>query len=383
MLRRRNHLYQRSVAVSAKGHNMKWAPPEKKKIRVLGVITKCLLLPVIFLILLIHRMALLADIILFPRLKTLKVNKPLFIVGLPRSGTTTVHRMMASHTEQFTSLPLWELLFAPALCQKYLFWGAYKVDAALGGPFERILGWAQDRLASSFDDIHPTRLTDPEEDYLGLLAFDGCFLRFLAFPYAKTTWAIGDFSALPAPQRQKLLTAYQDLVKRHLAFRGEDLRLLSKNPSFTTWVPDLADAFPDAEFIGTNRDLAKVLPSQLSSIDGGLRLFGYTSKDPWIIDQFSGLLTDYQERLAAFQNSLDSRYADVDFQLLVRSPEKIIEDIYQQFHIPQRNEEDASRLDKLFLASRSYKSKHAYSLDEFGLQASDIGRGSAGIPSNG
>ncbi|MEE2945011.1 MAG: sulfotransferase [Pseudomonadota bacterium] len=360
-----------------------WVPPEQKKIRVLGIVTKCLLLPVIVMILIIHRLAFSIDVILFPRLKHVEVSKPLFIVGLPRSGTTTVHRMMASHSEQFTSMPLWELIFAPALCQKYLFSGASKIDAALGGPVQKILNWAQDRLISSFDDIHPTRLTDPEEDYLGLLPFDGCFLRFLVFPYAKNTWAIGDFSSLPLAKKQRLLTAYRGLVKRHLAFRGEEFRLLSKNPSFTTWVSDLAEEFPDAEFIGTHRDLAKVVPSQLSSIDGGLRFFGCTAKDPWIIAQFSELLTDYQERLTAYKHDLGLRYADVDFQLLVSSPEKVIEDIYQQLQIPPRNEEDATHLRQLLLASRSYKSKHAYSLNEFGLQPTDLGRGSATCPSKG
>lgn len=362
---------------------MMWRPPERKKIRVLGVITKCFLLPVILMILLIHRMALILDVILFPHLKNVEINKPLFIVGLPRSGTTTVHRMMASHSEQFTSMPLWELIFAPALCQKYLFWGGYKIDAAMGGPIWKLLGWLQDRLISSFDDIHPTRLTDPEEDYLGLLPFDGCFLRFLMFPYAKSTWAIGDFSSLPTAKKQRLLTAYRSIVKRHLAFRGDELRLLSKNPSFTTWVSDLADEFPDAEFIGTHRDLARVVPSQLSSINGGLQLFGHTSKDPWIIGQFSGLLTDYSERLTAYRNSLGTRYADVDFQVLVSSPERVIEDIYQKFQIPPRNENDSVVLRRLLKASRSYKSKHAYSLNEFGLQSNDVGRGSTTLPAKG
>lgn len=362
---------------------MVWTQPERKKIRVAGLITKCLLLPVIVMILLIHRMALIVDVILFPHLKNVEINKPLFIVGLPRSGTTTVHRLMASHSEQFTSMPLWELIFAPALCQKYLCWAGYKIDAALGGPIWKLFGWLQDHLISSFDDIHPTRLTDPEEDYLGLLPFDGCFLRFLMFPYAKSTWAIGDFSSLPSARRQRLLTTYRSIVKRHLAFRGEELRLLSKNPSFTTWVCDLADEFPDADFIGTHRDLASVVPSQLSSINGGLQLFGHTSKDPWVIRQFSGLLIDYKERLAAYQDSLGTRYADVDFDVLVSSPESVIEDIYKKFHIPPRNENDSVVFDRLLMAARSYKSKHAYSLYEFGLQSDDVGRGSTTLPSKG
>ena len=82
---------------------------------------------------------------------------------------------MASHTELYTSMPLWELLFAPALCQKYVIWGLYRADAAIGGPAIKTINWVQAKLAAKLDDIHPTGLTDPEEDYLGLFPFDGCF----------------------------------------------------------------------------------------------------------------------------------------------------------------------------------------------------------------
>jgi len=133
-------------------------------------------------------------------------------------------------------------------------------DAAIGGPLHKAVNWIQVKLVAIMDNIHPTSLTDPEEDYLGLLPFDGCFLRVLIFPFAKSTWALGDFSSLPVSKRQKLTTAYRGLVQRHLKFRGEDKRLLSKNPSFTKWVNDLAKTFPDAGFVGMYRDLEEDVP---------------------------------------------------------------------------------------------------------------------------
>ena len=360
---------------------MLWTPPKRKQNRLYGILTKCLFLAVFIPAMLIHRIALAIDNVIFPQLQAIEMSKPLFIVGLPRSGTTTIHRMMSSHSKQFTTMPLWELIFAPALCQKYLIWGAYKADTFMGSPVWKLLGWIQDRLAASFDDIHPTRLTDPEEDYLGLCAFDGCFLRFLLFPYQKSTWALGDFSSLPAHERQRLLSAYQNLVKRHLAFRGADLRFLSKNPSFTTWVSDLAVAFPDAAFIGTYRNLAQVIPSQLSAIDGGLKLFGHSAKDPWIVGQFSRLLSEYEKRIAAHQTDADKSFIGVDFEALVNAPESVIEDIYRRLSIPPRNAQDTAQLEQLILAARGYKSKHKYSPKEFGLQENDLGQELANLSS--
>ena len=96
---------------------------------------------------------------------------------LPRSGETMTHRLIASHSELYTLVSLWEVLFAPALCQKYLIWGLYRADAVIGAPAFKEVNWVQAKLAAKQDDIHSTGLTDPEKDHLGLLPFDGCFLH--------------------------------------------------------------------------------------------------------------------------------------------------------------------------------------------------------------
>ena len=337
-----------------------------------AVLAKTVALPVFTLIFLIHRLAFALDLILFPQLKNVPIKKPLFIVGLPRSGTTTAHRLMASHKELYTSMPLWELIFAPALCQKYLIWGVYQADAAIGGPVHKAVNWIQVKLAAIMDNIHPTGLTDPEEDYLGLLPFDGCFLRVLIFPFAKSTWALGDFSSLPVAKRQKLITAYRGLVQRHLKFRGEDKRLLSKNPSFTKWVNDLAKTFPDAGFVGMYRDLEQVVPSQLSSIHLGLQIFGYSAKDPRIVKKFVTLLKHYEDGIKEHEENLGSRMLPLDFKAIADKPEKAVEALYEHFHLPKRNNLDAARLSNLLAETKAYRSRHSYSLRDFGLEVQDL-----------
>ena len=336
------------------------------------ILSRILALPILILVFLIHRVAFSLDIILFPRLKKVLIKKPLFIVGLPRSGTTTTHRLMASHTELYTSMPLWELLFAPALCQKYVIWGLYRADAAIGGPAIKKINWVQAKLAAKLDDIHPTGLTDPEEDYLGLFPFDGCFLRVLMFPFAKSTWALGVFSSLPKAKRQKLLTSYRGLVQRHLVFRGEHKRLLSKNPSFTTWVSDLAKTFPDADFVGMHRDLEQVVPSQLSSVHSGLQIFGYSAKDPRIVEKFVTLLKLYEEEIKEYTSILGSRMLPLDFKAIAGAPENAVEALYEHFQLPKRNTLDAARFSDLLAETKAYRSKHSYALGEFGLEIQDL-----------
>jgi hypothetical protein len=59
----------------------------------------------------------LLDYLLFPRLWTQKVHKPIFIVGQARSGTTLMHRLMAADGDHFSYFLYWETLF-PSLVQK-------------------------------------------------------------------------------------------------------------------------------------------------------------------------------------------------------------------------------------------------------------------------
>ena len=41
-----------------------------------------------------------------------------YIIGAPRSGTTRLHKLLAADKNQFTTMKMWELFFAPALIQK-------------------------------------------------------------------------------------------------------------------------------------------------------------------------------------------------------------------------------------------------------------------------
>ena len=76
----------------------------------------------------IYHLFLLLDEILFPGYRKTKVEKPVFIIGNPRSGTTFLHRIMDKDKQNFTSFQVWELIFAPSITQRKLIW------ALIGSP---------------------------------------------------------------------------------------------------------------------------------------------------------------------------------------------------------------------------------------------------------
>ena len=101
----------------------------------------------------------------FSKYKDHPCDKLLFIIGIPRSGTTFIHRTIAKASET-TTFTTWESIFAPAICEKkfLLFFG--KIDRFIGAPFERILSFFIRLWGDDFHNIHSVTLDAPEEDYL-------------------------------------------------------------------------------------------------------------------------------------------------------------------------------------------------------------------------
>ena len=83
--------------------------------------------PLFLLVQAINGLGLLLDYLLFPDFRRVQVREPLFVVGVPRSGTTFLHRLLAMD-ERFTTTALWELLFATSITQRYFWTGVARLD---------------------------------------------------------------------------------------------------------------------------------------------------------------------------------------------------------------------------------------------------------------
>ena len=305
---------------------------------------------------------------LHPALRQVPVNKPLFIVGMPRSGTTLLHRLIASERSVFTTMALWELLLAPAVCEKEFLRRLRAIDRSLGSPLWHLFCRIQRIATHSFQDIHPTTLQSPEEDYLALLPFGGCFLRVICFPWDPEVWKLGHFGDLDPATRKRLISTYKRVLQRHLFFRGSHLHLLSKNPSLTSWLPELLDVFPDACFIGLHRAPEQAVPSQLSSLRAGMAFFGTEVADPEIVDRFVKLLASYWNILRAANRVLPrARFQLIDFEELVGNSFDSVCELLEQFRYPL-SEQGLTELARNCSQQRGYRSKHQYSLEDYGLE---------------
>lgn len=257
------------------------------------------LLPLLALFLVYHWVGLLLDEILFRGYRRVAVREPVFILGVPRSGTTALHHALA-RDPQFTTFSTWECLFGISITWR-LFWrAAGRVDRALGRPLGRLLDVIERRLLGGLQSVHPTGLELPEEDYWTLLPVLACFILVVPFPDARSIWRIGRFdSALAPAERERLMVFYRRCIQRHLYVHGPERRLLSKNAAFAQTADSLLASFPDARVLCCLRDPAGAIASQVKSLDPTLRGLHGDYRRAGFRDRMVALLADHYRSLLA------------------------------------------------------------------------------------
>lgn len=321
-----------------------------------------LLLWVIFsLFNLLHMLGHALDEILFFGYRKKTISEPVFILGIPRSGTTLLQRIL-SYDKQFTTFTTWEALLAPSVSEKYLFLVLGKILAPLG----KVLLFIRKRLFKRMDSIHQIRLLEPEEDFLLFLPLEGCLLQAFLCPTMTRFWQLGSFDRdVPEMRRRTLLTFYTHCIKKHLHFHGANRRLLSKNPSFTSWTDSLLNSFPDAKLIVCTRPPSEVVPSQLSSLRPMMNLIGSGKLIGGAQKHMIDLLHHYYEIIQKHQQN--QRLKTLSMESLRDQLETTLESLQPFLSLPSMEvfAEEISR-------SHGYQSNHQYNLAEFSLSENDV-----------
>ena len=221
----------------------------------------------------IHQISFVLDDLFFSKYKDHPCDKLLFIIGIPRSGTTFIHRTIATASET-TTFSTCEAIFAPAICEKQCLRFFSKIDCFIGAPFARILSFIIRLFGDDFHNIHSVTLDAPEEDYLTLLPIGACLIALFAFPNSPELRGMIDFHNMPEKEKTAVLSFYKKNIQRHLYGTNKHRIFLSKNAAFCTWLSDLDSLFPEAQFILSVRDPKTAINAQLNALKPARNLFG-------------------------------------------------------------------------------------------------------------
>lgn len=198
-----------------------------------------------------------------PAVARVPVPSPVFVMGLPRTGTTFLHRLLSLDTKRCRAPLLWELL-APVPAPLSDSAAEHEADRKKRAEFIRkLIGTRKQMGDRALEHIHEVGHDLPEECFLALSDSVPCLLQFLyanymnpdvAMPMLKTHMA-GAY----AWYRQYLqLLSYQ--VGEAQSARGWML----KCPVHLFYPTEIASAFPDAKLIWTHRHPISAVPSMCS-----------------------------------------------------------------------------------------------------------------------
>lgn len=330
-------------------------------------------LPVIFFGQVANWIGLILDEIFFRGYRKVAIQDPVFIIGIPRSGTTLLHRIMAQDTERFTSLRLWEIIFAPSITQRKFWTAVHHIDRMFGGRGRGLLLKADRRLFAPLSEIHKMSLFDYDEDDLVLTTIFSSSYMLFPFPFFEETWRHVRFDEeTSASDQEHIMQFYVACVRRHLYFHGSDKLFLSKNPAFSPKIDAIRRHFPSARVVCSMRTPYEAVPSLISLLHVPWDYFCNDTQGLHFRNRVLELAGHwYRHPMRRAQEWQENRFIFLLYDDLTRDVKSVVTDIYHRFGF-SIEEPFVSRLEIEHGRARAYRSNHQYSLAKYGLTAEEI-----------
>lgn len=289
-----------------------------------------------------------------PELLERPIEKPLFVFGLPRTGTTLLINLLACAPERRSFLR-WEAHDpVPPPCPEELHAGPrYQ---AMQDKTQMSLKFMP-RIAA----IHYEDADSPTECQFAMTpSFCAQVYEAQADIPSYRDWLLHKADYLPAFRYQKRL-----LQVLQAEARG---RWTLKNPWHPLWLPALTEVFPDAQLVMTHRDPADVLGSVGSLIENVRRIYADEVDLHRIGETFIETFRIMIDRQQAFRDSrgqnaiLDVQYADI-----MKHPIGEVQRIYEHFGDTFTPEAQAA-MDRYMADNPKGKhGRHEYALEDYGL----------------
>jgi hypothetical protein len=302
-----------------------------------------------------------------PELSGVRIERPLFVLGLPRTGTTFLYGIIAEDPAH-RSPSSWEIADPLPPPERV----SYERDPRIART-DRDLDQFR-KLVPGIDGIHPMGARLPQE-CLVIMAYDFHSLQF------ELCFNTPSYEAWYLTQDLRPTYRFHREFLQIIGSRAPGERWVLKSPQHLASLDALLAEYPDALIVQTHRDPVKVLPS-VSSLHYALRAATSDALDARAIGDEQRLLwSEALSRAVKVRDRLPqhaSQFIDVQFQEILKDPMTVVRRIYRHFEMPLTDE--AKRRMTAFIASnpRDKHGTHRYNAAMFGLDADRIRRDFAG-----
>ena len=286
------------------------------------------------------------------------IDRPLFVFGLPRTGTTLTINLLNADPARRCFLR-WEALDSVPPARA----GALHSDprcTAEQARLDMMIKYAPQIAAAHYEAADsPT-----EDQYAMALSFCSQIFESTLHIPSYRDWFL-QTSYLPAFRFQK------QLLQLLQAENGG--RWTLKNPWHPLFLDDLVTVYPDAQLVMTHRDPVEVVASACSLI----RLVRPMYSDAVDLREIAAQMIDTFDHMIARQNAFRDKHGEASIHDLyytdqLRDPIGEMRKIYARFDEPFTPEAEAAMASMLAANPQGKHGQHRYSLEEFGLTASGV-----------
>lgn len=276
---------------------------------------------------------------------------PVVVIGLPRSGTTFLHRLLCATPDAV----------GVTLSEHTLPVQHGRLDTRKLEVKAKFLPWEWASAVYGLDAIHFVRPDLPDECNFGMrlagrsmiywaTSCTPSYLRWLLDQDLKETYAL----------YRKVLILHQR------AHPGK--RLTLKCPHHLAWMPSLVEALPEAHLVQTHRDPVQTVPSECSLV---LSLQGLSTDTlDWrrTVDGNSHKVRTFAERTVRFADSPEgARIHHVDYKQLIADPAGLAREVNERAGF-RFTEEDQASIEAFVAENRQHKrGRHRYDAAAFDL----------------
>ena len=292
-------------------------------------------------------------------IKDPKVSKPIFVIGLPRSGTTFLFNLLSQDFRNRSPL-FWEMMKPLPLVEP----NGYKEKIRIRQ--SDLILYFKERFIPKLDDLHTIRSSSPEECLLiKVFAIQSIFYFYMANTPTYLEYLSNCNTKIGYEWHYKFLS----ILETH----NKPERWLLKDPSHLGNLDEILSFYPDASFIHITRDPAETLPSICSltaqvrkgfSAHIDLNDLGQKTLKFWQISNTKN--EDQRSRLSL------EKYMQVRFEDLIDDPINLIRDIYNNFSLTLDDSTLLKMTGYIEEGSIEARAKHQYSLEDYGLDRVEV-----------
>ena len=293
---------------------------------------------------------------LYPNIARQEIREPVFIVGLPRSGTSLLHRLLSADPEHRCPL-MWEVRSPSPPTRAH---EKRRIQRATQSC--NFFNW----LVPTFRYAHAIGAEVPQE-CVSLMTPTFLSDQFDAMYYVPSyrAWFF----------RQDLRPAYEYHRRflQQLQFRQAAHRWILKAPTHMFAMPALLSVYPDALFVQTHRTPVDSMAS-VSSLVTILRSAFSDAVDSVTVSREA--IHYWSETMKKFLPERDrlpnNRICDVQYDQIRREPIRAVRQIYEYFGWSLSRE--AERRMRLLVAGQAKRqsANHRYDLSQFGSSAGAV-----------